>query len=102
VKPGGEIVAEAEHEGQSGGSFIAREPKQVAEEARSYTGQYLAQLLKGVAARGTVETPKSKAPRTSRIARSQRLNSVTRYGKSRRTPILREAPLTHRAERCEY
>lgn len=34
---GGEIVAEAEHGGRSGGSSSPRKPEQVAEEPRSYT-----------------------------------------------------------------
>jgi excinuclease ABC subunit A len=63
---GGEIVAEAEQDGRSGGSFSARKPEQVAREPRSYTGHYLAPLLKGQEAE-VVEAPKPKKRRTAAV-----------------------------------
>ncbi len=62
----GGIVAEAEQDGRSGGSFSARKAEQVAKEPRSYTGHYLAPLLKGREAE-VVEAPKSKKRRAAPV-----------------------------------
>jgi excinuclease ABC subunit A len=62
----GEIVAEAEHDGRSGGSFSARKPEQVAREVRSYTGHYLKPLLEGHALE-VVEAQKPKARRSAAV-----------------------------------
>jgi excinuclease ABC subunit A len=70
VEGGGEIVAEAEHDGRSGGSFSARKHEQVAKEPRSYTGHYLAPLLKGQEAE-VVETPKPKKARRTTAVRER-------------------------------